>query len=93
MEFPNTSLDSDIFEFVLPTGYQVEELPDPVNLQSPFGEYHSQVKMEGNVLKYQRNFSIKTTEVPLDRVSELKKFFRDIDADERSTVILKQVAP
>jgi uncharacterized protein DUF3857/transglutaminase superfamily protein len=93
VEFPNTSLDTDVFEFVLPLGYEVEELPDPVSIQSPFGEYHSEIKMEGNVLKYQRYFTIKTTEVALDHLGELKKFFRDVEADERSTVILKAAAP
>jgi len=92
VEFPNTGLDSDSFEFVLPSGYEVEELPEPVNIQSPFADYHSQVQVAGNVLKYQRNFTVKAVEVPLDRVAELKKFYRDVEADERSTVILKPAA-
>lgn len=92
VEFYSTSLDTDMFDIVLPPGYEVEELPPPVEIKSPFGEYRSKVDVAGNVLHYRRNFEIRSVLVPTSRVDELKAFFRQIDADERASAVLKQRA-
>ena len=70
----------------------LEELPPPTNIKSPFGEYVSEIKLEGNVLKYQRTYEITSVLVPVERIGELKKFFTEINADERASVVLKQVS-
>lgn len=90
VEFPSASLESDIFEIILPGGYAVDELPPPVDVKSPFAEYKSQIEVTGNVLGYKRNFTVKDVRVPTERLDELKKFFRQIAADERSSAVLKQ---
>ena len=89
VEFFSTTLESDVFDIVLPGGYEVDELPPPVEIKSAFGEYRSKVEVEGNVLQYRRYYEIRKVLVPTDRVTDLKEFFRAIDADERASAVLK----
>lgn len=99
MEFSTTSLQTDLVEIRLPGGYRVDELPPPVNLANDFAEYRSQVEVEveveveGNVLRYRRDFLIKKVEVPSERLEEMKEFYRQIAADERSQAVLKRSWP
>ena len=46
-------------------------------------------KSNGNVIHYSRTLEYKELSVPVARADELKKFYRIIAGDERSTVVLK----
>ncbi len=93
VEFPNTTLESDSYEIALPEGYEVDELPPAVEIDSPLGAYRSQVDVEGNVLRYRRSYEIRDVLVGSERLDELKKFFREVAADERNVAVLKRSAP
>lgn len=90
VEFDNASLETDTFEIELPPNYVVDELPDPVKVTYDFGEYQSKVEQVGSKLKYSRVYTIKQVMIPTERLDDLKKFYRQIAGDERSTVVLKQ---
>ena len=90
--FAGPEKDSDTFEITLPTGYEVDDLPPPVDVDYGFASYHSKTESAGNVLKYTRTFEIKELSVPLDKTDDLKKFYRIIAGDERNTAVLKPVA-
>jgi len=92
VEFEGPSLDVDTFEITLPPGYEVEDLPPPVNADYSFGSYHSKTEASGNVLRYTRSYEIKELSVPLSKVDDLKKFYRMIASDERNTAVLKPAA-
>lgn len=92
VELPAPALDTDTFEITLPAGYVVDELPEPVNADYPFGSYHSKTEVSGSVIRYTRSYEIKQLSVPASNAEELKKFNRMIAADERSMVVLKSVA-
>jgi hypothetical protein len=49
--------------------------------------------MEGNVLKYQRNYSVKSLFVPMDKLGDLKMFYRRVAGDERNNAVLKRTVP
>jgi Domain of Unknown Function with PDB structure (DUF3857)/Transglutaminase-like superfamily len=87
--FEGPQKDTDSFEITLPAGYEVDDLPPPVDLDYSFGSYHSKTEASGNVLKYSRTFEIKELSVPLAKIEDLKKFYRVIAGDERSTAVLK----
>jgi len=89
IEFDGTAHDTDIFEITLPPGYEVEDLAPPVDADYSFASYHSKTEVTGNVIRYSRTFEVKELSVPVSRAEELKKFFRIIATDERSTVVLK----
>ncbi len=91
VEFASTSTQSDIVEITLPAGYRVDELPPPVDLVNDFVEYHSQTEVEGNTLRYRRNYVIKDVQVPTEWLAELKEFFRQVAADERNQAVFQRV--
>ena len=90
--FEGPERDTDTFEITLPAGYEVDDLPPPVDVDYSFASYHSKSESAGNVLKYSRTFEIKELSVPLSKMDELKKFYRIIAGDERNTAVLKPVA-
>jgi Domain of Unknown Function with PDB structure (DUF3857)/Transglutaminase-like superfamily len=92
VEFAGPWKDSDTFEIALPAGYEVDDLPPPVNADYSFASYHSKAEVNGKTLKYTRTFEIKELSVPVSKVDELKKFYREIGNDERSTAVLKHGA-
>ena len=89
MEFEECSRDTDTFEITIPVGYEVDDLPPPVDAEYSFASYHSKTEVKGNVIGYTRTFEVKELSVPVDRVEELRKFYRIIAGDEHNTVVLK----
>jgi uncharacterized protein DUF3857/transglutaminase superfamily protein len=92
VEFDGPSRDTDTFEIILPAGYEVDDLPPPVNGDYSFASYHSTTEVHGNTLKYTRTFEVKELSVPLGKVEDLKKLYRIIAGDERNTAVLKPLA-
>jgi hypothetical protein len=89
VEFPGPVQDTDNFEITLPAGYQVDELPPPVDADFSFASYHSRTEVKGNVIDYTRTFEVKELSVPPSKAEELKKFYRIVASDERNTAVLK----
>lgn len=89
IEFEGPVQDTDNFEITLPAGYQVDELPPPVDADFGFASYHSKTEVKGNVIDYTRTFEVKELSVPVNKADQLKKFYRIIASDERNTAILK----
>ena len=92
VEFDGPSQDTDTFEITLPAGYEVDDLPPPVNADYSFASYHSKTEVNGNTLRYTRTFEVKELSVPLSKVEDLKKLYRIIAGDERNTAVLKPAA-
>jgi len=89
-EFRAPFLDRDIVEISLPEGFKVDELPDPAKVAFPFAEYTSKTESAEGVLKYTREYKQTATQVPLDHMDELKKFFSQINLDEKNMAVLKR---
>jgi hypothetical protein len=91
LEFDGPVRDTDSFEITLPPGYEVDELPPPMDVDYSFGSYHSKTEGGGQALHYTRSMEIKELSVPVTKMDELKKFYRMIASDERNTAVLKPV--
>jgi Domain of Unknown Function with PDB structure (DUF3857)/Transglutaminase-like superfamily len=89
IEFEGPSRDTDTFEIAIPTGYIVDDLPPAVDADYSFASYHAKTVVNENVIYYSRTLEYKELSVPVARADELKKFYRIIAGDERSTVVLK----
>jgi hypothetical protein len=92
IEFEGPTRDTDAFEIIMPAGYEVDDLPPPVDADYGFASYHSKTEVKGNVIDYTRTFEVKELSVPVAQADDLRKFYRIIAADERNTVVLKAVA-
>ena len=84
VQFDAPVKDEDHFEIALPPGYEVDELPPPVDSDFSFASYHSRTEAKGNTIVYTRTFEIKELSVPVTKVEELKRFYRIIAGDERN---------
>lgn len=89
IEFEGPVRDTDTFEITLPAGYEVDDLPPPVDADYSFASYHSKSEVNGNVISYTRAFEVKELSVPVSKADDLKKFYRIIAGDERNTAVLK----
>lgn len=89
VEFQGPVRDTDSFEIAIPAGYVVDDLPPPVDVDYSFASYHSKTEFKDNAIRYSRTYEIKQLSVPVDRVDDLRKFYRIIASDERNTAVLK----
>jgi len=92
VEFEGPERDTDVFEIELPAGYQLDELPPPVNLDDGFASYQSKTEIVGRTLRYSRTFEIKNLSVPVSEAQKLREFYRVIANDERNSAVLKRVS-
>jgi len=89
-EFDTPTLQTDAFEFNLPEGYKIDELPDAAQASFFFGEYNSKIENAGHQLKYSREYKINAVRVPAEKINDLGKFFHQINQDERNMAVLKK---
>jgi hypothetical protein len=90
VEFASTGNWRDSFDVKIPAGYAVDDLPDPVNVDTAFASYRSDVKADGNVLHYSREYVVKALEVGAEDYPELRKFESVIYKDENRNAVLKK---
>jgi hypothetical protein len=93
IEFTGGERDTDVFEITLPAGYEVDELPPPVNEDLGFVAYQSRTEKMGNAIRYSRTFEIKNLSVPVSKAAQLQKLYRIIADDERNSAVLKPTGP
>ena len=89
IELRSPTRETDVFEITLPQGYDVDDLPAPVQADYEFASYHSKAEVSGNVLRYTRTYELKDPSIPVSKIDDLKKLYRIIASDERNTAVLK----
>ncbi|HUA88716.1 MAG TPA: DUF3857 domain-containing protein [Steroidobacteraceae bacterium] len=92
-EFNAAEQDHDEFEIELPPGYQVDDLPDPVDLDYGFATYHSKTESIPGKLRYVRSFEVRQLSVPAAQVPKLREMYRAIETDEHVVAVLKRSGP
>ncbi len=90
IELGHTGHFQDSFDIAIPTGYVVDETPDPVDVNVDFASYKSSVSVKGNLLHYEREYVVKDVEIPAAKSAEFRKLQSAIMEDERSTAVLKK---
>lgn len=88
LEYPEE--DTDQFEITLPAGYVSDFLPPAIDMDYPFGSYHSKTELAGNVLRYSRTFTLKESSIPAEQAEDLRHFYRIISTDERASAVVKR---
>lgn len=77
--------------FTLPAGFDVDELPDAVDLQTPFGSYKTVYDVKADKLYFSRALVTNDMVVSVDRYKSVKEFFTKIrDAEQSPVVLLKK---
>lgn len=80
--------DTDSVEIELPDGYQTESLPQPVAINSPFGNYQSSIRVKDNKMYYYRNMEHFAGRFPAADYPALVKFYETIYKADRAKVVL-----
>jgi hypothetical protein len=80
----------DSYDIALPDGYVVDEMPDPVNVDTEFASYHSKIEAKDKTLHYERDYTVRQIELAADKQKEFGHFEGMILSDEKATVVLKK---
>ncbi|MDT7541668.1 MAG: hypothetical protein QOE33_1572 [Acidobacteriota bacterium] len=72
----------------LPAGFDVDELPDPVKLDAPFGTYSAAYEVKDGHLNFTRSFTQLAGVIPSEQYAQVRGFFERIRAAEQSPVVL-----
>jgi hypothetical protein len=87
--FSYATSESDVIDISFPPEYTIDEIPQSVKYDYPFAAYESATRVAEHSLHYTRNYELKDVRVSVERLEDLKKFFREIADDERAYTILK----
>lgn len=72
----------------LPAGFDVDELPDAVKLDTPFGAYTTSYEVKDGQLTFKRALAQRAMTVPVEQYAAVRSFFERIRAAEQSPVVL-----
>ncbi len=85
-------LDSNSFKekatFTLPADFAVDEIPDPVNIETPFGKYSTSYQAKDGKLVFTRILTTKRSTVSVEQYKEVRDFFTNMLNAEQSPVVL-----
>jgi hypothetical protein len=85
-------LDAESFSetatFSLPQGFVVDEMPDPVTLETAFGKYATTYAAKDGKLVFSRKLTMKRSTVAVENYHSVKDFYQKIMSAEQSPVVL-----
>jgi hypothetical protein len=79
---------SEVVKVQLPAGFAVDEVPDPVKLETAFGSYTTSYEVVNGELVFKRQLSQRATTIPAAQYDVVRKFFESIRAAENAPVVL-----
>ncbi len=72
----------------LPVGFEVDEVPDVVKLQTTFGTYKTNYEVKDGELVFTRALTLQASTIPSEQYQAVRKFFENIRAAEQAPVVL-----
>jgi hypothetical protein len=72
----------------LPAGFAVDEVPDPVTLDTDFGKYATSYQVTDNKLIFTRSLLMNRKIVPASQYAAVKDFFSKMLAADQAPVVL-----
>ena len=77
---------SETVRVKLPAGFVVDELPDAVKFDTPFGSYATSYEAKEGLLVFHRNFVQRSITVPVAQYDSVRNFFASMRAAEQPPV-------
>ena len=85
-------LDADVYRdtvrIKLPEGYKIDEMPDPVRLESRYAVYQANWKADGGDLVFEQSTEVDDALVPAVQYTDLRAFFDKIGGSQMAPVVL-----
>lgn len=72
----------------LPEGFDVDELPDALKLDTAFGNYNASYDVKDGQLVFTRKLVLRAATIPAEQYAAVRSFFERIRAVEQSPVVL-----
>lgn len=72
----------------LPAGYRVDEIPEGVKLEEPFGSYKANFEAKDGILIFNRSLLVRASTLKPEDYSKVRAFFRKIRETEDAMVVL-----
>jgi hypothetical protein len=66
----------------------VDELPDPIKIDSDFGSYTASYEVKDGQLLYTRKLVQRAATIPAEKYAEVRSFFGRVRASEEAPVVL-----
>ncbi len=79
---------SETTKVKLPSGFEVDEMPDAVKLETAFGSYVTSYVVKDGQLLFTRTLIVRAATVPVADYAKVRSFFERIRAAEQSPVVL-----
>jgi hypothetical protein len=79
---------TETIQLKLPAGFLVDELPDPLSIDGPFGSYKTTYDVKDNVLLFTRVLAQRRRTIPAAQYQTVRSFFERIRAAEQAPVVL-----
>ena len=91
VELGGTEREIDSYEIEIPKGYSVDDMPDPAKIDVGFASYQSKFEVDGNKLRYWREYIVRELSVPPEKFGDWATLQGVIGADETAAAVLKRV--
>jgi transglutaminase-like putative cysteine protease len=72
----------------VPAGFAVDEMPDPAQVESPYGTYHASWKAAGQTIHFEQQLEIKDAIVEVPEYPRVKDFFDKVAGGQAAPVVL-----
>jgi hypothetical protein len=72
----------------LPEGFEVDEMPEALKIETPFGKYTATYEIKAGQLLFTRTLSMRAMTIPVEQYSGVRSFFERIRATEQAPVVL-----
>jgi len=81
-------LRKDSVVIQLPAGFVIDELPDPVAIESPYGAYKASWKTANGSVTFEQSLEIKETLAAPAEYAKVKEFFDQVLGGQSAPVVL-----
>jgi hypothetical protein len=72
----------------LPAGFAVDEMPDPIKLETNFGTYVTSYEVQDGDLVFKRHLSQRAITIPVEQYDVVRNFYERIRASDQAPVVL-----
>lgn len=83
-------VDVDEIVYQWPEGFEIENLPKEISLDSDFGVYRAEFLVEGNQLTYRRNFELRDGVYEASQYQNYRDFLSKVERSDKTKVVLKK---
>jgi hypothetical protein len=84
----SANVRKDSVAIKLPDGFQIDEIPASVSLDTAYGVYHASWKSKGAEIFFEQSLEVKDILVPASDYLAVREFFERLSGGQHSAVVL-----